>query len=285
MQAIFSDDSDDEGGDSGIGRVDNQDKKAEVANTALSRLIAGDFLESLGKELGIEVPPDMPYPTQKSKNIAAKKQLVNQDTRTDVLDSQNNNEISLNHDQHIAHEGGVSKGDTIHGNKRDSTNVKTKGTSTMNYKPDKSDGDNIKDVSKIKSPLVRSQDHSSSSEEESRKRSSREKYDEYRKVKTPVTHRRDYSSSSSFEEEKSRKRSRHHRHRRRDAGSDSSSDDERRDRHSSRSKGRRKGSSREKGRSEKHSKHHKHRKHPNRHSRHSNEKDSSHSRNEKRRRE
>ncbi|ESW27165.1 hypothetical protein PHAVU_003G179400 [Phaseolus vulgaris] len=272
-KAIFSDDSDDEGGDSGIGRVDNQEKKAEVANTALSRLIAGDFLESLGKELGIEVPPDMPYPMQKSKNIAPKKDLVNEDTRTDILDSQNNDEISLNHDlpydQHIAREGGVSKGDTIHGNNPESSNVKTKGTSTMNYKRDKSDGENIEDVRKIKSPLVRRQDYSSTSEEEkSRKRSSRAKYDD-RKIKTPVTHRRDYSSSSSLEEEKSRKRSRHHRHKKRDAGRDSSSDDERRDRHSSRSKGRKKGSSREKGRSEKHSKHHKHRKHesPNRHPR------------------
>lgn len=252
--------------------MDNQEKKAEVANTALSRLIAGDFLESLGKELGIEVPPDMPYPTQKSKNIAPQKELVNEDTRIETLDSQNNEEISLNHDlrygQHIAHEGGLSKGGTIHGNNRENSNVKTKGASTMSYKPG-------------------NHDYSSSSEEEKgRKRSSREKYDEHRKLKTPVTHRRDYSSSSSLEEEKSRKRSRHHRHKRRDAGSDSSSDDERRDRHSSRSK-EKKGSSREKSRSEKHSKHRKHRKHesPDRHSRYSNEKDNSRSRSEKKRRE
>lgn len=31
-------------------------KRAEAANTALNRLVAGDFLESLGKELGLEVP-------------------------------------------------------------------------------------------------------------------------------------------------------------------------------------------------------------------------------------
>ncbi|XP_014509385.1 G patch domain-containing protein TGH isoform X1 [Vigna radiata var. radiata] len=285
-KAIFSDDSDDEGGDSGIGRVDNQEKKAEVANTALSRLIAGDFLESLGKELGIEVPPDMPYPKQKSKNIATRKELVNEeDTRIETLDSKNNDEISLNHDllydQQIAQEGGLSKSFTIHGNNRENSNVKTKGVSNMNYKPDRSEL-NINDVRKIKSPLVPNHDYSSSSEEEkSRKRSSREKYEEYRKLKTPVTHRRNYSSSSSLEEEKSRKRSRHHGHKRRDAGSDSFSDDERRDRHSSRSK-EKKGSSREKSRSEKHSKHRKHRKHE---SRNSNEKDNSRSRSEKKRRE
>lgn len=266
--------------------MDNQEKKAEVANTALSRLIAGDFLESLGKELGIEVPPDMPYPKQKSKNIATRKELVNEeDTRIETLDSKNNDEISLNHDllydQQIAQEGGLSKSFTIHGNNRENSNVKTKGVSNMNYKPDRSEL-NINDVRKIKSPLVPNHDYSSSSEEEkSRKRSSREKYEEYRKLKTPVTHRRNYSSSSSLEEEKSRKRSRHHGHKRRDAGSDSFSDDERRDRHSSRSK-EKKGSSREKSRSEKHSKHRKHRKHE---SRNSNEKDNSRSRSEKKRRE
>lgn len=41
--------------------------KIEVANTTLSRLVAGDFLESLGKELGLEVPPDQPYPNNHSK--------------------------------------------------------------------------------------------------------------------------------------------------------------------------------------------------------------------------
>ncbi|XP_020226167.1 G patch domain-containing protein TGH [Cajanus cajan] len=285
-KAIFSDDSDDEGEDPSIKRVVNQEKKAEVANTALSRLIAGDFLESLGKELGIEVPPDVPYPMQKSRNVASQKEIVNEDAKTDILKSENNGVMSLNHDlpydQHIAHEGGPSKGDTIHGN------MQTKGTGIMGNKPGKFNGDNIEDEGKIKSPLIRSQDYDSSSEEErSRKGTNREKSEEYKKVKTSGTRRRDYSSSSSLEEERSRKRSRHHRRKRHDAGSDSSSDDDR-DRYSSRSKGRRTGSSREKSRgSEKHSKHHKHRKHesPSRSSRYINEKDSSHSKREKKRRE
>lgn len=269
-KAIFSDDSDDEGEDPSSRRVENQEKKAEVANTALSRLIAGDFLESLGKELGIEVPPDMPYPTQKSRNVAPKKEIVNEDARTDILKSDNNGGMSLNHDmlndQHIACEGGSSKGDSSHGN-------------MLEREPGKSNGENIEDDRKIKPPLIRSQDYSSSSgEERNRKRSNK-------KVKTPATHRRDYSSSSSLEEERSRKRSRHHRRKRHDAGSDSSSDDER-DRHGS--KGKRKGSSREKSRgSEKHSKHHKHRRHesPSRYSRYSKEKDNAHSKREKKRRE
>ncbi|KAK7330222.1 hypothetical protein VNO77_24410 [Canavalia gladiata] len=291
-KAIFSDDSDDEGEDSNIGRVENQEKKAEIANTALSRLIAGDFLESLGKELGIEVPPDMPYPTQKSKNDAPENDIVNENARTDILKGESNSVMSLNHDlpydQHIAHDRGPSKGDTIHGNMLESSNVKNKGTAISGTKLAKSNGENIEDDRKIKSPSIHGQDYSSNSEEErSRKRSNRGKYEAYRKSKTPSTYRQDYSSSSSLEEERSRKHSRPHRHKRHDAGSDSLSDDER-DRHSSRSKGRSKGSSREKsGESRKHSKRHKHRKHesPNRSSRYSTEKDHAHSRKEKRRRE
>ncbi|KAL4190978.1 hypothetical protein AMTRI_Chr07g78540 [Amborella trichopoda] len=53
-KAIFSDDSDDENNDSSVSQIDS--KKTEVVNTTLNRLIAGDFLESLGKELGLEVP-------------------------------------------------------------------------------------------------------------------------------------------------------------------------------------------------------------------------------------
>ncbi|RID43791.1 hypothetical protein BRARA_I00631 [Brassica rapa] len=44
-------------------RQEGQEKKNEAAAaTTLNRLIAGDFLESLGKELGFEVPSDVTYP-------------------------------------------------------------------------------------------------------------------------------------------------------------------------------------------------------------------------------
>lgn len=69
-KAIFSDDSDnDEEGSSNVNQPVDPTKKIEAANTTLSRLVAGDFLESLGKELGLEVPPEThvkPQPTQKS---------------------------------------------------------------------------------------------------------------------------------------------------------------------------------------------------------------------------
>uniref|UniRef100_M4D955 SURP motif domain-containing protein n=1 Tax=Brassica campestris TaxID=3711 RepID=M4D955_BRACM len=62
-KAIFSDDSeDDEEQQPMNGKIqDGQEKKNEAAATTLNRLIAGDFLESLGKELGFEVPSDAPY--------------------------------------------------------------------------------------------------------------------------------------------------------------------------------------------------------------------------------
>ncbi|KAM6593710.1 hypothetical protein CsatA_001413 [Cannabis sativa] len=66
-KAIFSDDSDEEEDTTPIlNKVEHPEKKVEAANTALSRLMAGDFLESLGKELGLEVPPDPLYSTDKA---------------------------------------------------------------------------------------------------------------------------------------------------------------------------------------------------------------------------
>jgi G patch domain-containing protein 1 len=286
LQAIFSDDSDDEVEDNNIMKVANQEKKAEVANTALSRLIAGDFLESLGKELGIEVPPDTPYPTQKSGKDAPLRENVNEYAKPDIMNGENNvvsSKHDLPQDQYIAHEGGPLKDDTSYGHMLDNRIIKTKGTSISDgkSKSSKSNGETYEDDRKVKSPLVSNQDHRSSSEEDrSRKHSSklnREKYDGYQKTKTPSTHRLDYRSSSSSEEDRSRKRSRHHRHRRHDVG-----------RHSSRSKGRREKSSREKSNgSKKHSKHHKHGKHesPSRSSHYRMDKDDAYSRKEKRRRE
>lgn len=60
-QAIFSDDSDDEDEETGPSHSSAKipgdvTKRAAAANAALNRLVAGDFLESLGKELGLKVP-------------------------------------------------------------------------------------------------------------------------------------------------------------------------------------------------------------------------------------
>ncbi|EOA19907.1 hypothetical protein CARUB_v10000157mg [Capsella rubella] len=61
-KAIFSDDSEDDEDQPMNGKIqEGQEKKNEAAATTLNRLIAGDFLESLGKELGFEVPSDVPH--------------------------------------------------------------------------------------------------------------------------------------------------------------------------------------------------------------------------------
>ncbi|OVA05063.1 SWAP/Surp [Macleaya cordata] len=81
-KAIFSDDSDDEGESSTFNHVEDTEKKTEVANTTLNRLIAGDFLESLGKELGLEVPPEAPITINKVGISASPKETIS--TSADV---------------------------------------------------------------------------------------------------------------------------------------------------------------------------------------------------------
>ncbi|EYU41032.1 hypothetical protein ABFS82_07G095700 [Erythranthe guttata] len=78
-KAIFSDDSDDEVENSTTSnQVVDTEKKIEAANTTLNRLIAGDFLESLGKELGLMVPPEnIPLPENKTGSNTAHKESVN----------------------------------------------------------------------------------------------------------------------------------------------------------------------------------------------------------------
>ncbi|KAJ7538730.1 hypothetical protein O6H91_11G061500 [Diphasiastrum complanatum] len=60
-KAIFSDDSDEEVGDDDSTQtttnLPSTMQGAEAANAALNRLVADDFLESLGMELGLRVPP------------------------------------------------------------------------------------------------------------------------------------------------------------------------------------------------------------------------------------
>nr|GEZ36043.1 G patch domain-containing protein TGH [Tanacetum cinerariifolium] len=60
--AIISDDSgDEEESNTNTDQPNDPTTKIQVANIDLTRILAGDFLESLGKELGLEVPPDEPY--------------------------------------------------------------------------------------------------------------------------------------------------------------------------------------------------------------------------------
>lgn len=79
LQAIFSDDSDDEEENATSNEVEDTQKKIEVANTTLNRLMAGDFLESLGKELGLVVPPETPSSEIKAGARVPQKETVNVD--------------------------------------------------------------------------------------------------------------------------------------------------------------------------------------------------------------
>lgn len=225
MQAIFSDDSDDDIEDSNTNKAGDPEKKTEVATSTLNRLIAGDFLESLGKELGMEVPPDMPY----SRNTANTHQIETSSADAEnakILSVEDNavNGTSLNPGQENTKDG-------------DYPNIESTPDSSVRYSSKFTDGlsENISGKVNV------------------------EKFvQEDKKVKSPSRHRRNWSSSSLSEDESSRKHSKRHRYRSSDSYSDSSSDH--RDRYHSRSKGRRKKSTRQKSSSSrKHSKHHKHR--------------------------
>ncbi|XP_021761241.1 G patch domain-containing protein TGH-like [Chenopodium quinoa] len=75
-KAIFSDDSDNEEDVSAVNEMEDPQKKTEAASAAFSRIVAGDFLESLGKELGLEVPPDLPSATTKAGISAPHKDVT-----------------------------------------------------------------------------------------------------------------------------------------------------------------------------------------------------------------
>ncbi|KAA8541143.1 hypothetical protein F0562_025111 [Nyssa sinensis] len=247
-KAIFSDDSDDEKENSSINQVEDPQKTVEAANTTLSRLIAGDFLESLGKELGLEVPPDLAYSESKAKTPTIQKEFVNVskgDTNTLLVENKPSSTLyevsgtSFNqedpqgrpHDLQIGLEGGSHTRKFVDGNSRQSG---SKITET---------GSSVKKSGKVKLEKVDQEDMKDETHSGQRRR----------------------RSSSSSENERSRKRSKHRWHRSSNSYSDTTdSSDDYRDRHHSRSKGRKKGSSkkgssRENSSSRKRSKHHKHR--------------------------
>ncbi|KAL2935901.1 G patch domain-containing protein TGH [Bienertia sinuspersici] len=83
FKAIFSDDSEDEEDTSATNQTEDPQKKTEAASAALSRIVAGDFLESLGKELGLEVPPDHPPATSKAVTSVAHEDATQDSRGTD----------------------------------------------------------------------------------------------------------------------------------------------------------------------------------------------------------
>jgi G patch domain-containing protein 1 len=222
VQAIFSDDSDNEGETTSLNKVGDPEKKIEAATTTLNRLIAGDFLESLGKELGLEVPPDVPSSTSKPRDTASQTETANANILP-VTNKPSSTPISGNcDDPEMAQDGRSKKNELIHGNSDRSVSI---------YMETGSSGKKFDEVYPAQ---------------------------EDKKAKTHSSRCQNRKKSSSSEDERSGKWSRRDRHRSSDSDGDSSSDH--RDRYRSRSKGKKKGSSREKSSSSrKHSKHHKRR--------------------------
>lgn len=238
-KAIFSDDSDNEGETTSLNKVEDPEKKIEAATMTLNRLIAGDFLESLGKELGLEVPPDVPASTSKARAPASQIETANANSGdADILPVKNkpfstpisgtcvNNEVP--HDLERAQDGRSKKNELIHGNSDRSVSICME------------TGSSGKKFDEVNPEKVAQED---------------------KKAKTHSRRHQNWKKSSSSEDERSRKRSRRDGHRSSDSDGDSSSDH--RDRYHNKSKGRKKGSSREKSSSSrKHSKHRKRRSRP-----------------------
>ncbi|XP_059453445.1 G patch domain-containing protein TGH isoform X2 [Corylus avellana] len=226
-KAIFSDDSDNEGENTSLNKVEDPEKKIGAATTTLNRLIAGDFLESLGKELGLEVPPDVPSSTSKARDPASQIETANANAGdANILPVKNkpsSTPISGSCDDlEMAQDGRSKKIELIHGNSDRSVSL---------YMETGSSGKKFDEVNPAQ---------------------------EDKKSKTHSSRRQNRKKSSSSEDERSGKWSRRDGHRSSDSDGDSSSDH--RDRYRSRSKGKKKGSSREKSSSSrKHSKHHKRR--------------------------
>lgn len=242
VQAIFSDDSDDDEENNNPKQVEDPEKKTAAASTTLNRLIAGDFLESLGKELGLEVPPDLPYSDNKDKGKSTLKET----------------KIS-----------GKEEKETLRvGNVRSATDYAVSGNSmapemaeTTQFREHFMQGDGrVKEPMEI--TLALNEKNATGTSDRNGKKG------KYEEVAGEDKKRHQSWSTDSSQDEKRRKHSRH-RHRSTSSDDDDSSDDYR-DRHHSRSKEKRKRSSREKSSSRRRSKHHKHRdrESPGRHSRH-----------------
>ncbi|GLT76532.1 hypothetical protein SLA2020_481850 [Shorea laevis] len=237
-KAIFSDDSDDEVDNPNNNEVGDPEKKVEAATTTLNRLIAGDFLESLGKELGLEVLPDMPLSTSKS-TTPAQKATPNADAQTAKFEDKSSSTLNA------PGASSINQGIPI---LEDASSEHAPAKIELNLENSLRNGSQqIKDV------LSKNRDSKVDLEKMAQ---------EDRKDKTSSIHRRNWSSSPSSEDERSRKRSRRHRYRSSDSYSDSSPDSlsDHQGRHHSRSRRKKKSSSREKiGGSRKHPKSHKHR--------------------------
>ncbi|PIN18438.1 putative RNA binding protein, contains G-patch domain [Handroanthus impetiginosus] len=214
-KAIFSDDSDDEEENNVSNQVEDPQKKMEAANTTLNRLIAGDFLESLGKELGLAVPPEKPPSENNAAPRVAQKENLN-------AQKENNNADRLDGDSLMAEKNQTAK---------DVVGSSTNGETKENKKPD--DPHNTQEGQHKSRTWNHSRSSSSSEDERSRKHSRSRKQkkgrssssdsdtsddsDDYRDRHHSSSRRKD--KGTSREKSSSRRHSKHRKHRRKDSPS------------------------------------------------------------------
>lgn len=219
--------------------AEDPQKKIEFANKTLNRLIAGDFLESLGKELGLEVPPDVPYSESKESGTSARKESKTADNGDKDMEQVVNYRSSA--------DNAVGGSSMVPEMSQTSLQGITPGLGS-NYKDENSDSINLHTNGRKVTEAGTFERSGNDNVEHAT--------EEERKTKTP-THQHQNWNSGSSEDERSRNRSHHGRRRSySDSETTDSFDDSRK---YSRSKGKRKRSSREKSSSRRHSKHHKHR--------------------------
>ena len=197
MQAIFSDDSDAEVEEAGINQTEDPQKKTEAASAALSRLVAGDFLESLGKELGLEVPPDIPPPTNKAGTSSSSKHVPEDSKATGTLPQELPPSGSSDNHGHPAIEGIESKPLKHTVGNEDIDREKSPSNRKKNEDNDKLDREDGRDGK------AKHERRSSSGDDRSRKRSRRHR----------LRHSSSDGDSSSSSEDQYRSRSREHKRR------------------------------------------------------------------------
>lgn len=258
-KAIFSDDSDDDADEILNNQPVDPLKTSEGANMALNRLVAEDFLESLGKELGLEVPPERPNVLSRPETLAAagasgSPQYERITTAlAEVKESQSSFGMvqvgNANQDAPLASAEKLALKYEKQENKTEENRSRDMHRQSQNHSP-RSDSSSERHRSRKR----RSHHHSWDGTPESDSASERHRN---RRSKSHSRHRKGRSrtpetdSRSDTKHERKRKEKRHHR----TCTSDSdSSDHEHKERYKSSSR-----RSSDKDRSRKHSRHHKHR--------------------------
>lgn len=200
-QAIFSDDSDEEA-DHVITKAENSEKKGQAASAALNRLMAGDFLESLGKELGLEVPADQPV----VPNITGTSNQRGDSTNANAGSSKTpalNEELpsfDVRADNQLIEKSVDINGHSVPKNSRKVTN----------YREDTAPS-SVEEEKSRKSSKRRKYSSDSSEEERRRKGSDRRQYNSDSDSDVSSDHR-DQSHSSSKKKRRDRESSRSKRH-------------------------------------------------------------------------